>query len=282
MKDLFVTTSEDGTIRFWDYKKNIQVEFMKINIDSPSITKNKLVLSPTASDFSKDEEILAVGLNTGTIKFYSTADFKAINEIDARKKPIEVIKYSKDGDLIACASVDNNNSNVIDVYITKTHYKYAELRGAQSKIVQLDWSNDGKFLSCCSHEKELRIFSIINKMMISQYDIVKNEDWVSWTKCFGWPVMGYYDNSNCNIISCERYKGNINDERLIAIGNEKGEIKIYKYPILTSNQKCINGRYSHANKVTRVKFSEADSENNTVLFTSGYDGCLYKWDIESI
>ncbi len=103
-KDLFITTSEDSTIRFWNYKENRQENFLKVNIENPSDQKDKFELKPTAADISKNEDTLAIGLNTGSIRFYYTKDFKILKEINERKSNINVIKYSKDGKYIACAS----------------------------------------------------------------------------------------------------------------------------------------------------------------------------------
>ena len=270
--NMFVTTSEDKTIRFWDLEKRVQNNFIKFEED----------LKPTSSSFSKNEDILAVGFNTGTIRFYSTSDYHVEKEINERTFPITVIKYSKNIDLIACASKDKKGNNIIDLYYTNSYNKYCTLTGAQNQISGLDWSEDGKYIVSFSHEKECRIFSVIDKYMISHYSDVDYKEWNTWTIGYGWPLVGYYNSrEGLNpIYACERFKINKESNYVIAIGDTKGCIKLYKYPIANRDQGYIDSIYEHGKKITNIKFGKIGSKN--ILLTSSSDGCLIAWKIEEI
>ena len=271
--NMFITTSEDKTIRFWNLETKRQSNFIKINED----------IKPTCSTISRSENYLAIGFNSGNIKFYSTLDFQIGKDLKERTDPITAIKFSKDDDLIACATKDERGNNVIDIYFTSSYNKFGTLKGAQNTINGLDWSEDGKYIVCFSHEKECRVFSVIDKFMISQYSDIDFKEWNTWTNGYGWPLRGYYDSKEGNvpIYACERFKLNEDDDNyIIAVGDYNGHIKLYKYPIVNKDQKYIDNIIEHGKKVTNVKFGKVG--NKYILFTSGADGCLIAWEIQKI
>ena len=269
---MFVTTCEDKTIRFWDLENKRQKNYIKIEED----------IKPTSSTFSINEDIFAVGFNTGNIKFYSSLDFHLERELVERKFPINVIKYSKDDKLVAFATNDERGNNIIDIYYTSSYNKYGTLTGAQKQINGFDWSSDGKYIACYSHEKECRIFSVIDKFMISNYNDVDNQEWYTWSISYGWPLKGYYDNkeNKAPIYSCERFKLKNDSNFIIATGGYDGGVRLYKYPIANKSQRYIKNIIEHGDKITNVKFGKVGEYE--ILITSGSDGCLIAWKIEQI
>ena len=114
---------------------------------------------------------------------------------------------------------------------------------------------------------------------MTKVDALKNEEWNTWTRNFGWALKGYYNNENSKITSCERYNKTMKNNKIIAIGNNNGEVRIYKYPIVGNQEYCI-GNYNHGDKVTNVKFALTNNNENGILVTSASDGCIYKWILE--
>ncbi len=270
--NMFVTTSEDKTIRFWDLNNKTQYNFIKINED----------IKPTAASFSIKEDIFAVGFNNGIIRFYLTTDFHMEREIKGGNGSINAIKYSKDDDLIAYTTQDEKGNNVIEIYKTNTFYHYGTLKGAQTKINGLDWSDDCKYIASFSHEGECRIFSVYDKYMISDYSLVDFKEWNSWTLAYGWPLKGYYNSKEGEtpIYACERFKLDNEEKYVIAIGDYHGNVKLYKYPITNKDQRYITNIIGHGNKITNVRFGKI--ENKNILFTSSSDECLIAWQIEQV
>ena len=276
---IFVTTCEDKTIRFWDLDNKKQSTFILIDED----------MKPTASAFSNQGDFFVVGFNNGNIRLYSTSPSiqtkKDIKEKD-RTNPITVMKYSKDDDLLACATKDEKGNNIIDVYFASSFNKYCTFIGAQNQIDGLDWTEKGDFIVSFSHEKECRIFSINYKMMITDYNNEKYDigyqEWNTFTICYGWLLKGYYDSKDGDvpIYACERFKIDQNGNYVIAIGDYNGNAKIYKFPIIDKNQKSIGNAINHGRKVTHVKFGKVGMKD--ILMTSGSDGCLITWKIEEI
>jgi WD40 repeat protein len=268
--NMFITTCEDKTIRLWNLETKKQNDFIILNED----------IKPTCSALSINEEIFAVGFDSGLIKFYSTQDFRVEKEIKESSSPITAIKYSKNYEKFACATQDVKENYIIDIYDSMTYNKERTLLGAQNQINGLDWSKDGKYIVSFSHEKECRIFNVQEKTMISQYSDVDFKEWDTWTICYGWPLKGYYDSKEGKvpIYTCERFKLSENENDIIAVGDCEGRIKLFKYPIINKDQKYISNIIEHGKRATNIKFGKIKNKN--IIVSSGSDGCLIAWVIE--
>ena len=269
--NLFVTTGKDRTIRFWDPKAKRQKKLIYLENDS----------YPTSSDFSSDENLFIIGYDSGNIEVYSGNDISLIKSFKERNKRINVIKCSNK-DLIACATRDEKGNNIIDVYFTSMN-KFCTLTGAQNQIDGLDWSEDSKYIVTFSHEKECRVFSVLNdKFMISDYSCIDNYKWDSWTLGYGWFLKGYYDGKygDVPIYVSDRFKLDKDEIYNIAIGDINGSIKLFKFPIINKEQKAVTNFNYHAKKVKNIKFGNVN--NKYILLTSSSDGCLIAWEIWKI
>ena len=269
--NLFVTTGKDKTIRFWDPKAKKQKKLIYLENDS----------YPTCSDFSSDEKLFIVGYDSGNVEVYSGNDISLITSKKERNKKINVLKCAKN-DLIACATTDEKGNNIIDVYFTSLN-KFCTLTGAQNQIDGLDWSEDSKYLVTFSHEKECRVFSVLDdKYMISDYACIDNYKWNSWTLGYGWMLKGYYDGKygNVPIYVSDRFKLDKDEIYNIAIGDINGGIKLFKFPIINKEQKAVTNFNYHAKTVINMKFGNVN--NKYILLTSSSDGCLIAWEIWKI
>ena len=269
--NLFVTTAKDKTIRFWDTKEKKQKKLIYLENDS----------FPTCADFSSDEKLFIVGYDSGNIEVYSGNDISLTKSKKERNKKINVLKCSKN-DLIACATQDEKGNNIIDVYFTSLN-KFCTLTGAQNQIDGLDWSEDSKYIVTFSHQKECRVFSVLDKKyMISDYSLIDNYKWNSWTLGYGWLLKGYYDGKygNIPIYVSERFKLDKDEIYNIAIGDINGGIKLFKFPIINKEQKAVTNFNYHAQKVINMKFGNVN--NKYILLTSSSDGCLIAWEIWKI
>ena len=270
---LFVTTCEDKTIRFWNIFTKSQNNIININEE----------MTPTASNFSNEGNIFVVGFDNGIMRFYSTENICTMKKefkMDNRKNPITVIKYNEQDNLLACATKDEKGNNVIDVYFWDSLNLFSSITGAENQINGLDWSEDGHFLAAYSHKKECRVFSILEKCMISEYEKVDYIEWNSWTLGYGWPLKGYYEDTvNVPIYSCERFYI-VYGNNTIVIGDINGAVKLYKYPIIDKEQKSVKHEMEHGKKITNVKYGKVGYKN--IILTSSSDGYLIAWQIESI
>jgi WD40 repeat protein len=271
--DLFITSCEDGTIRFWNCNDNKIENYLRF--DNNEKNEN---LKPTCITLNNNENLLVIGFNLGNIKFYNTNNFELTKEIKDSDKPINSLKYSPNSSYLAVGTLDNKDIAVIKIYNSNTYQLITRLMGQNGPIINMDFSMDSQYISSSSELGEFRVFSVTKGVEINKYDKFKDEEWNSWSRIYGWPLMGYYDSNVGKITSCERYEKKIKNDRIIAIGEESGNVKIYKYPIVAPNQMPLTAENNHSGKVSHLKFSIKNTNEDIVLMTSS-DGVLYKWNI---
>ena len=280
-KNLFISISEDGTIRIWNINENKQIKYIIVKSEiivakSSDLTEKK----PASADLSPNENELIIGFSNGEIRKFSTRDnFNEIFKKSFSNNPITSIKYSPDGSLIAFGTTDESESIVLDILNNKSNSLKNSIKGQTDLITRIDWSNDSQYVSCSSQNEEVKIYDVKKGVLMTKVDALKNEEWNTWTRNFGWALKGYYNNENSKITSCERYNKTMKNNKIIAIGNNNGEVRIYKYPIVGNQEYCI-GNYNHGDKVTNVKFALTNNNENGILVTSASDGCIYKWILE--
>ena len=282
-RGFFVTISEDCTVRFWDDRIEKQNFFLRLN-EQQKLNKRDLIkdnLKPTALTFSKDEETLVIGFYSGIVRFYSTDKFQIIHEILYRKKPITSLKYSNNNQLISIASMNISGKNVIDIY-KSNNYKKEYTFIAENIINNFEWSKDDKILAASSKEKKIYFYDVNDKKKIDDF-LINIDEWNNWSLTFGLPLIGYYEskeNRNSKIEVCEKFEEKFHDSNIIAVGDDKGYIKIYKYPVLDNSYGCVVTDIPHSGKVSGLRFLPIVLlKGETMLNSIGSDGCIYKWKI---
>ena len=112
----------------------------------------------------------------------------------------------------------------------------------------------------------------------------RDEPWASWTLPLGWPAQGiwptYADGSDIN--SVDRTAAfHIDGYQLVASGDDKGKVKIFRYPSMMKGSLPVEGK-GHSSHVTNVRFAKNDVTQTTYLYsTGGNDTCVFQWKIIS-
>ena len=67
-----------------------------------------------------------------------------------------------------------------------------------------------------------------NKRAVGGPAIFQDEHWATWSCVFGWPMIGIWpvgsNGSDINTVDCTK------DRSIIAVGDNYGKIKLFKYP----------------------------------------------------
>jgi hypothetical protein len=84
----------------------------------------------------------------------------------------------------------------------------------------MDWSINSEYISVSCEDGEIISFISKEGIVVSNKQI-KNEEWNTCTRPHSWDVKG--STSDNTVLKCS------SNGKLVATGNDKGEIRIYKY-----------------------------------------------------
>lgn len=149
-KDLYVSVSDDATLRVWSSSERKLVKRVNLAIDSsgkeidldPETKELSSAVKGRSVDVSPNGKFVAVGFRDGSFRIYLTKDWKLATEKKDRKEWIQDIKFSPNGEYLAVGSHDN----FIDVYNINDNFKKFTFKGHSSFITHLDWSENGEAL----------------------------------------------------------------------------------------------------------------------------------------
>lgn len=223
-KDIFVTVSDDATVRFWDVEENKQMEFFKLDVDdNGKKIVSQVMIKPICVDIDKNETNMSIGFIDGSIRVYSIDNnFEVVKLINSRNTPCLDLKYSPDNNYLAVA----HQEGIIDILKKSDYSRFITLEGNSSPINHLDWSKDSNFISSTSVGGELNFYNVKKGTSMNASDL-KNEEWNTWTREYGWPVQGCW-NSNQVLLACDRSMKEIKNSKLLGAGYDDGSIRIYK------------------------------------------------------
>jgi WD40 repeat protein len=139
--------------------------------------------------------------------------------IKSRNARCNVIRFSPCNKFLAVGTADH----VIEVFNTQSYSKLSTFKGHKEAISHLDWSKGSDIIASNSVDGELLYFDTREGILI-QPDEVRNEEWATFTRAYGWHVQGAWSTSN--IIQSQRtsYKGT----ELIAVSDDTCSLKLYK------------------------------------------------------
>lgn len=66
------------------------------------------------------------------------------------------------------------------------------------------------------------------------------------------------------------------DKKLIAVGDDFGQIKVYRCPALKSSQKCVR-LSGHSSMVPKVRYYNSDPECKYLISAGGMDRTYIQW-----
>ena len=173
------------------------------------------------------------------------------------------MNYSPDGKYLAVGSHDNN----IYIYETQNYTLAGTLKGHNSFIVSVDWSQDGKYIRsvCGAHEL---LFFLIEGFTQDKSGATNTVGtiWANNGAKYGWLVDGIIpageDGTHINGVDFSK------DGQLIATADDYGLVNIFRNPARNGNTPIsLRG---HSEHVVRVKFQS----DNRLFSVGGYDQTL--------
>ena len=101
--------------------------------------------------------------------------------------------------------------------------------------------------------------------MLDDFDEQRDQQWDSWTSCFGFDVLGIwppdYINPDINMVarSPPLERDGINQRQLVAVADNHSGVMILNYPAVVNKQPC-HYNLGHSSFVTNVRWLKYKNE----------------------
>ncbi|XP_018021292.1 echinoderm microtubule-associated protein-like 2 isoform X2 [Hyalella azteca] len=223
--------------------------------------------------YSPGGEVVVVGLADGTWQVLDTETQEVVFEGHDGDEPIQVVRFSPDGSLLALGSRDNS----VYIYEAGDAFKEYNSRGActghSSFIRSLDFSADGSFLRTNSGDYELLFWRTEDCSQETSASELRDTEWATRTCLLCFENFGVWpegvDGTDLNSVTAAHQKP------IVVTADDFGKIKLFKsqtYYAYTSHKVC-RGHSSHA---TSTAFSHDDS---FLVSLGGGDSSVLQWRV---
>jgi len=268
--NIVATCAEDGTVRTWDLKAHK----LEMRVSTP---KHK----GTSCCYSPNGKWLAVGFDNGRFALLNASDLSEVAKVRRHKKAVQVVRFSPDSSMLCVGSADCS-ARLFTVSAEGDLTHVAQLSGASSRILHIDFSADSKFVMLCSQAYEL-LFYTSEGQLEDAAEKTKDLEWASFSSILGWNVQGIWpkeaDGSDINMVNKSR------NSKYLAVAGDDGLVKVFNYPCVGSG---LDARGSlrrrpesvfgvgHSEHVTNVEFSANDDR---IVSTGGADLAILQWKV---
>uniref|UniRef100_A0A4W4FP77 HELP domain-containing protein n=1 Tax=Electrophorus electricus TaxID=8005 RepID=A0A4W4FP77_ELEEL len=257
-KDVFITASDDGTIRIWDL------------VDKKLLNRVSLGHPAKCASYSPDGEMVAVGMKNGEIVIFLTNSLKMWGKKRDRSSAIQDIRFSPDKLLLGVGSAEST-VDLYDLTQGSSISRVSYCKDIPGFVIQMDFSADSKFIQVSTGSYKRQVLEVPSCKTITDQALIDRITWASWTSVLGDEVLGVWprnaDKADVNC-ACVSHAG-LN----IVTGDDFGLVKLFEFPC--SEKFAKNKRYfGHSAHVTNIRFSYDDKY---VISTGGDDCSVFVW-----
>lgn len=194
--------------------------------------------------------------------------------ISKKKKHIEDLKFSPDGNYLVCGAHDQK----LYLYSVPDFKAIKTFGRSSASVLHIDWSLDSQAIRTNDASYEILYYSMPDgQQNTSGATSFRDEEWATQSCILGWAVQGLWQpgQDGTDINHAAKSHGPIDDNQLVACGNDDGMIRVFRYPACVENaaSKQLDGHSSH---VTKVAFNQ---ENTYLFSTGGNDTTVMQWKI---
>ena len=257
----FISGGDDHNVIMWD-----AVAHKAIWTGNAGSAVYAVAVAPDKSGF-------AFGLESGAV--YHVALEPAVGEMAevwAGDESVTAMEFSPESDKLAVATKD------LKIYILEQEdsgfKQSSELEGHTAHVNHLDWSNDGKHLVTNSIDYEILYWDVGEASLLTDGDAIDAiEGWYSQNCTLTFQTIGVWpirDSDGTDINACD------NTDDVLAVGDDNGEVLLYKYPAVQPNAE-FDTLAGHSAHVTGVAFL-----HETSLVSAGGRECsIIQWAARS-
>lgn len=267
IKEEFVTSGDDGTVRLWDAKSFTPLKVVTMDTASRAIT------------YSPNGKYIAVGFGfgkrtkgkaaakEGAFVVLNSSDMKLTHEGKDSNEPIRVVRFSPDSNLLAVGSEDS----CIYIYNVKDHFSRRNIITChKAPIVSIDFNLDGHFIMSTDTSKRMCFSESGSGTHIPSPVTLRDERWATWSSPIGWPLQGIW---MCQpqvvmpTISQRSCSG-----MLMCVGTSGGRLFVSHYP--APERGGFVGSCGHAGPISQIAWIAGDS---TIISIGLKDHVVFQW-----
>ncbi|KAI1896973.1 hypothetical protein AGOR_G00100430 [Albula goreensis] len=257
-KDMFISASDDGTIRIWDLA------------DKKLLNKVSLGHPAKCASYSPEGEMVSIGMQNGEFIVLMVSSLTVWGKKRDRSVTIQDIRFSPDGRLLAVGSVENT-VDFYDLTLGPALNRIGYCKDIPSFIIQMDFSSDSKFIQVATGAYKRQVHQVPSGKLVSEQAVIDRITWATWTSVLGDEVLGIWprnsDKADVNC-ACVSHAG-----LSMATGDDFGLVKLFDFPC--SDKFAKHKRYfGHSAHVTNIRFSYDDKY---VISTGGDDCSVFVW-----
>lgn len=257
-KDMFISASDDGTIRIWDLA------------DKKLLNKVSLGNGAKCAGYSPDGEMVAAGMKNGEFIIFLVNSLKVWGKKRDRNAAIQDIRFSPDSRFLAVGSSEST-VDFYDLTLGPSLNRIGYCTDIPSFVIQMDFSADSKYIEVSTGAYKRQVHEVPTGKIVTEQSLIERITWATWTSILGDEVIGIWprnaDKADVNC-ACVSHAG-LN----IATGDDFGLVKLFDFP---STEKFAKHKryFGHSAHVTNIRFSYDDKY---VISTGGDDCSVFVW-----
>ncbi|KAG7492916.1 hypothetical protein MATL_G00019970 [Megalops atlanticus] len=257
-KDMFISASDDGTIRIWDL------------VDKKLLNKVSLGHPAKCAAYSPEGEMVSIGMKNGEFIVLMVNSLTVWGKKRDRSVAIQDIRFSPDSRLLAVGSVEST-VDFYDLTLGPALNRIGFCKDIPGFVIQMDFSADGKYIKVSTGAYKRQVHEVPSGKVVLEQAVIDRITWATWTSVLGDEVLGIWprnsDKADVNC-ACVSHAG-LN----VVTGDDFGLVKLFDFPCPEKFAK--HKRYfGHSAHVTNIRFSYDDKY---VISTGGDDCSVFVW-----
>ena len=291
--DLFLTCGDDGTARCWSLSQRRCISCADVGACARAIAVHGAnVVVGTGGDGGKSKAARAGGFvclsldgdgclepaEAPEARGPSKAARLALDCKGGRKwEWVSDVKFAPDGGCVAIGTHDNA-VYLFDVDERGALAPRGALRGHNSYVTHVDWSEDGCYLQTNCGAYELLFWDAAQVQQVQSASKLKDTRWHTQTCVLGWAVQGIWpsgaDGTDINAVDRSAPGGSA---PLLVTAGDAGTIELFNYPCVNEHAESVTGA-GHSSHVMNAKFMH---EGRTIVSCGGNDRTVMIWKVDA-
>uniref|UniRef100_A0A4W6DSW6 EMAP like 6 n=1 Tax=Lates calcarifer TaxID=8187 RepID=A0A4W6DSW6_LATCA len=257
-KDVFISASDDGTIRIWDLA------------DKKLLNKVSLGHPAKCTSYSPNGEMVSIGMENGEFIILLVNSLTVWGKKRDRSVAIQDIRFSPDIRFLAVGSVESA-VDFYDLSLGPSLNRIGYCKDIPGFVIQIDFSADSKHIQVSTSTYTRQVHEVPSGKIVTEQSVLERITWATWTSILGDEVLGVWPRNaekadvNC---ACVSHAG-VN----LVTGDDFGLIKLFEFPC--SEKFAKHKRYfGHSAHVTNIRFS---CDDKYIISAGGSDCSLFVW-----